>query len=297
MRITASLACLFAALAIPGLAQTAPEVPPEKAAVLALDRAYEAAFAKGDAAALAAFFADDAEQTTETGAVLRGRAEIEKAIREGLKANKGAKLSIAMDSVRLLTPDVAVEKGASTVTSKNGDSTTSLYSVFYVKKDGKWKISQLIETPLPPATPRERLQELAWLVGQWAEKDGDTSISSSFDWARGGNFLTRNVTVKRGDETVLEGWQVIGWDEAQEHIRSWTFDTAGGFSEGVWTREGERWLVRDSGTMPDGGRTTAEQTIAKVSADRFTWESNNRTLNGEPQPSIGRIEISRVKGK
>jgi len=297
MKIIAALACLFAALAIPGLAQTAPDVPPEKAAVLALDRAYEAAFAKGDATALAAFFAEDAEQTTETGIVLRGRAEIEKAIRDGLKANKGAKLSIALDSVRLLTPDVAVEKGTSTVTSKNGDSTTSLYSVFYVKKDGKWKISQLIETPQPPATPRERLQELAWLVGKWAEKDGDTSISSSFDWARGGNFLTRNVTVKNGDETVLEGWQVIGWDEAQEHIRSWTFDTAGGFSEGVWTRDGERWLVRDSGTVPNGGRTTAEQTIAKVSDDKFTWESGSRTLNGEPQPSVGRIEINRVKGK
>jgi uncharacterized protein (TIGR02246 family) len=297
MRITAALAYLFAVLAGPALAQTAPDVPPEKAAVLALDRAYEAAFAKGDATALAAFFAEDAEQTTEDGTVLRGRAEIEKAIRDGLKANKGAKLAIAMDSVRLLTPDVAVEKGASTVTSKNGGSSTSLYSVFYVKKDGKWKISQLIETPLPPATPRERLQELAWLAGKWAEKDGDTGISSSFDWARGGNFLTRNVTVKRGDETVLEGWQVIGWDEAQGHIRSWTFDTAGGFSEGVWTRDGERWLVRDSGTMPDGARTTAEQTIAKVGADKFTWEANNRTLNGEPQPSIGRIEISRVKGK
>ena len=98
--------------------------------------------------------------------------------------------------MRLLTPDVAVEKGASTVTSKGGESTTSLYSLVYVKKDGKWKISQLIETPLPPVTPRERLQELAWLVGKWAEKDGEMSISSAYDWARGGNFLTRNVTVK-----------------------------------------------------------------------------------------------------
>jgi hypothetical protein len=33
-----------------------------------------------------------------------------------------------------------------------------------------------------------------------------------------------------------------------------------------------------------------------MSEDRFTWESNNRTLDGDPQPSIGRIEISRVKG-
>jgi hypothetical protein len=40
-------------------------------------------------------------------------------------------------------------------------------------------------------------------------------------WARGGNFITRNVTVKRGGETTLEGWQIIGWDPIEERIRSW----------------------------------------------------------------------------
>ena len=32
-----------------------------------------------------------------------------------------------------------------------------------------------------------------------------------------------------------------------------------------------------------------------ISADRFTWESSNRTLDGDPLPGIGRIEINRVK--
>ena len=296
MKIAAAFPYVIAVLASAAFAQTPAGVPPEKTAVLALDRAYEAAFAKGDVAALAAFFSEDAEQTTEEGNLLRGRTAIEQSIRDGLKANKGAKLAIDLDSVRLLTPEVAVEKGTSTVTAKDGGTSSSLYTAIYVKKEGQWKISQLIETMLPPATPRERLQELAWLVGAWAEKDGETSISTKVEWARGGNFLTRNMTVKRGEETTLEGWQIIAWDAAQERIHSWTFDTEGGFSEGLWTRDGERWLVRDSGTVTDGSRTTAEQTIAKVSADKFTWESNNRTLNGEPQPSIGRFEIDRVKG-
>lgn len=284
------------ALASACCAQTAAEETPEKTAVLALDRAYEAAFAKGDAAALADFFAEDAEHTTEDGTVLNGKAAIEKSIRGGLKANPGAKLTINLDSVRLLTPDVAVEKGSSTVTGKDGDASSALYTAIYVKKDGKWKISQLVETTLPPATPREHLEELAWLVGNWEDKDGDATIKSSFEWARGGNFLTRNLSVKQGDEITLEGWQIIAWDAEKEAIRSWTFDTEGGFSEGAWTRDGDRWLVRDSGVLTDGSRTTADQTITKVSADKFTWESGNRTLDGEPQPGIGRIEINRVKG-
>ena len=278
-------------------AQPAEGDSPEKAAVTALAREYESAFAKGDAATLAGFFAEDAEQTTEEGTLLQGRAEIEKAIAQGLKANKGAKLTIDVASAKALTPDVVVEKGTTTLVTKEGEASSSLYTAVHVKKDGKWKISQLTETVLPPQTSAEHLAELEWLVGSWAEKDGETSVESSFQWARGGNFLTRNVTVKTGDETTLEGWQVIGWDESKEQIRSWTFDTGGGFSEGTWTGDGNRWLIRESGTLTDGRRTTAEQTIVRIDDKKFTWEANNRTLDGEPQPSIGRLEIKRVEGK
>ena len=48
---------------------------------------------------------------------------------------------------------------------------------------------------------------------------------------------------------------------------------------------------------PDGSRTSADQTITKTGDDKFYWESGNRTLDGDPQPAIGRIEISRVKGE
>jgi len=147
-------------------------------------------------------------------------------------------------------------------------------------------------------TPRERLEELAWLVGEWNETDkaSDLTVHSQFVWARSGNFLTRNVTVKRAGETTLEGWQVIGWDPVESRIRSWTFDSEGGFAEGRWTRDRDRWLLRETGVAPDGTRTGSDQTLTKLGADRFAWESNNRTANGDPQPSIGRIEINRVKG-
>ena len=285
------------ALCLPSLVLAQEDTTPEIAAIQALDRQYESAFAKGDAAALANFFATDAEQTTEDGTVLSGRKEIEESLRNGLKAAKGARLSIAMESARLLAPEVLLEKGTSSVIAADGSSSTSRYSALYVRKEGAWKITQLIETSIPPATPREHLEELAWLVGDWLDTDHETTIESSFQWARGGNFLTRNLTVKREGKTTHEGWQVIGWYDAQGRIRSWTFDTAGGFSEGTWTREGDRWLVIEAGTVPDGDRTTSQQTITKVSPERFTWESNHRTLNGDPQPGIGRIEITRVKGR
>ena len=200
--------------------------------------------------------------------------------------------------MRVLSPEVVLEKGSTAVTAKDGEIDRALYAAIYVKKDGKWKISQLIETPLADASPHDQLSPLAWLVGDWeqADKSDDLTVRSQYVWARGGNFITRNVTVKRSGETTLEGWEIIGWDPIDNCIRSWTFDDEGGFAEGRWTREGERWLLREKGVAPDGSRTAADNTFTKISDDRFTWESNNRTLDGDPQPGIARIEISRVKG-
>jgi uncharacterized protein (TIGR02246 family) len=280
------------------LAQAPADTPPEKAAVMANDRAYEAAYAKGDIKALADFFAEDAEYTTDEGRTFSGRAAIESAIRAGLTGSKGAKLAIAVDAVRVLSPDVVLEKGSTTVTAKDGSTDSSQYTAIHVKKDGKWKISQLVESPLPSVSAHDRLAELDWLVGDWdeADKTNNIDVHSQNGWARGGNFITRNITVKRAGEVTLEGWQIIGWDPVNERIRSWTFDGEGGYAEGYWTRDGDRWLLRETGVTPDGGRTTADTTFTKLAADRFTWESTNRTLDGDPQPDISRIEIHRVKG-
>lgn len=273
------------------------EMPAGMKAVLAQAKAYEEAYAKGDVAALASFFTDDAEYTSDDGRTFSGRPAIEACLRDAFRINKGAKLTIHVDSVKSLTPDVAVEKGSTVVIRKNGDEVEALYTAVHVKKDDQWKISQLIETPIPEITATDRLAELSWLIGSWEETDNEAglSIHSKYEWARGGSFITRNVTVKRGGETVLEGWQLIG--SVEDGIRSWTFDDQGGYSEGRWTREGQRWLDRETGYAADGSRTSADHTITKVNDDKFFWESGNRTLDGDPQPGIGRIEIKRVKGE
>jgi uncharacterized protein (TIGR02246 family) len=288
---------IAAALACAAFAQTPEAASPEKAAVIANDRAYEAAYAKADAKALASFFAADADYTTDEGRTFSGRDAIEGAIRAGLATNRGSKLAINVDSVRVLGPETVLEKGSTTVTSKGGETSSALYTAIHIKKDNKWKINQLVESPVPAPAPSDRLSELAWLIGEWEEKDksDDLTIRSQYQWARGGSFLTRNMTVKRGDVVTLEGWQIIGWDPVDENIRTWTFDGEGGYAEGRFTRDGDRWLLRETGFTPEGGRTSADNTITRVSADRYTWESSNRTRDGDPQPGIGRIEINRVK--
>src|SRR3954468_13468490 len=87
MRTIALLTSIVsAALACSSFAQAPSDTSPEKAAVIANDRAYEAAYAKADAKVLADFFAEDADYTTDDGRTFSGRAAIEGAIRAGLVA-------------------------------------------------------------------------------------------------------------------------------------------------------------------------------------------------------------------
>jgi uncharacterized protein (TIGR02246 family) len=299
MKTTFTSVSFAIAMVCSGIGQEPATQPPEVAAVAANDRAYEKAYAEADVKTLADFYTEDVSYTDEDGNVHSGRAAIETCLRDAFSANPGAKLTIDLDSVRVLTPEVVAENGSTTVVSKDGSAASALFTAIHVKKDGKWKISQLVETPAPVTTPGGHLAELGWLVGEWteADKEAGVTINSRYQWANGGNFLTRNVTVKRGEDPVLEGWQIIGWNPVEECIRSWTFDDFGGYTEGTWTREGERWLSREVGYAPDGSRTSADQTITKADADRIYWESGNRTLDGDPLPAIGRIEIHRVKGE
>lgn len=104
--------------------------------MIANDRAYEAAYAKGDAEALADFFSEDAEDTAEDGRIFKGRAEIEEGIRAALVARKGGSLAIDVETVHMLAPEVLLEEGATTVTTSDGEVSESLYCDPYEEGGG-----------------------------------------------------------------------------------------------------------------------------------------------------------------
>jgi hypothetical protein len=45
----------------------------------------------------------------------------------------------------------------------------------------------------------------------------------------------------------------------------------------------------------DGSESSAEQTITYVDPDHCTYESANRTVDGDPQPNIAKVDIDRLK--
>jgi uncharacterized protein (TIGR02246 family) len=111
-----------------------------------LDKDYEAAYNRGDANAVAAFYTNDAEYVDEGGNVVSGRHDIEKLLAEEFTTKPGAKLEIDVKRVRLLSPDVLVEEGIATIAAHGGPQGASRYVAVYIKRAGNWKISQLTQT-------------------------------------------------------------------------------------------------------------------------------------------------------
>ena len=46
--------------------------------------------------------------------------------------------------------------------------------------------------------------------------------------------------------------QRIGWDPLTKQIKSWVFDSEGGYGDGLWTRKGNQWVIKSTGVLPDG---------------------------------------------
>lgn len=255
-----------------------------------LTEAYTAAFNKGDAEALAAMYAEDAQYRSDAGNIVVGRAAMLESLTNYFARNKGQKLEVQVESTRFLTPDVLLEKGLATV-----DDETTRYVCSYVKKDGSWLISELDETTLPPVDAAAvALDDLAWLIGSWKDNTPGVTVTSTVDWTNNHHFLRRSITITRdgGDETVAT--EVIGYDPVAGELRSWMFDSDGGFGEGKWTREGNKWMNSFAATSPDGSTSAAQHIITYIDDDQYTWESVNRQRDGEVLPNLDKIDVVRT---
>src|SRR4030095_2242300 len=105
MKIATFVALILPVLAAVSHAEITAENSPEKTAVMAIDRAFEAAYAKADAKAVADFFNEDAHYPSDDGRTFDGQTAIENNVRAAFAKNSGAKLAIGLNSVRLLSPD------------------------------------------------------------------------------------------------------------------------------------------------------------------------------------------------
>jgi uncharacterized protein (TIGR02246 family) len=293
-----ALPVLLAGLAVGrGLAQPARGTSQDKAAIASNAEAFIEAFQKGDAKAVAAFWAADGDYTNPSGRHLKGREAIAKAFQAFFAENKGLKVRIESDSLRFVTPEVAIEDGTNFVFQpRGGPPSRARYVIVHVKKDGKWLLSSVRETPFVPPSNHEHLRGLEWAIGNWStESDQGETETLAVSWTDNQNFViaTFEATVK--DASVGRATHWIGWDPQTKRIRSWIFDESGGFGEGSWTRDGGKWVIKTKSVLQDGKNATATFLLGRVNANTLTLQSRDRTVDGKALPDTREFKLKRVK--
>jgi uncharacterized protein (TIGR02246 family) len=271
-----------------------PRAEDEKA-ILSVGEAFRSAYNTGDAKSVASLYTDDAELIEENGYRFQGRKTIEDLYSTLFQERKGASIEIAVDSIRFFGPDVAREEGRTRVkTSVDTEPPARRrYTVLYVKQGGRWLYSSVREELDRGLTHQERLQELEWLVGEWVDESSDSVIHATCRWSPDRNFLLRDFTIHSEGNSVMTVSQRIGWDPLSKQIKSWVFDSEGGYGDGLWTRNGNQWVIKSNGVLSDGRIASATNTLTRVGANAARWASTERTVGGQHLPD--RFENTMVR--
>jgi uncharacterized protein (TIGR02246 family) len=254
------------------------------------------AFEKGDAKAVAAFWAEDGDYVDLDGHQFQGRPSIENAFKDFFKENKGLKLRVDVKSIRFVTPETAVEDGITSVIPPDGaPPNQARYTNVHVKKDGQWVLQTVREAPYTPPGNYGHLRGLEWAIGEWVDEgDGPEVDHATFEWAPANNFIisTQDVTVR--DTSVARSTEWIGWDPATSQVHSWSFVADGAIGEAVWSNEGDQWIIKTNAILSNGKKLAATNIITRNGPDAITWQSKDRTLDGKALPDVKETKMKRV---
>ena len=291
------LALMVGLTAGPGLAQQPKGDPKDKEALAKRAEAFLEAFHKGDAKALAAFWVPDGDYTDQTGRQLKGRAAIEKAFQGLFAENKGLKLRIDSDSLRFVTADVAIEEGTTGVISPDGGPPSrARYTIVHVKRDGQWYLDSVRDTPFAPPTNYEHLRGLEWAIGDWVGNADTGEVERlSFAWTESQNFIVSTFNTSAKNVSVGGATVWTGWDPVAKNIRSWLFDSTGGFGEGSWTQDGKKWSLKTTTVLQDGKKAAATYVLTRVDADTIALQARDRSVDGKAVPDTKEVKLKRAK--
>lgn len=289
--------CLAALLVTPLLVrgEDVPGSNTDEAAVRKAGAAYVDAFNAGDLTTLASLWSPDGVYVNRIdGEQVVGRAAIAAQFKSLFETTENLKLAVEVDSIQFVSPNVALEHGIASFLEQGADPETVEYSAVYVRRDGNWLLDRVTDQASRTLLSNyEQLKSLEWFIGSWVDQDENVRIVTDCNWTKNKNFITRSFTVSAAGDVELSGMQIIGWDAAVKKIRSWTFDSDGGFAQGVWSNSKGRWYVHKKGTTASGETTTAVNHITTVDDETFAFESTQRTLAGELLPNIDEVLVVR----
>jgi uncharacterized protein (TIGR02246 family) len=271
-------------------ADAATPTSPSDVEIRNLLKAMTNAYNQADANGLAAVFTDDAMLFDQDGAGVRGRDAIGRHYGEAFDMGPICKIVEEVEAVHILSPDVASVIGHFHLDDEKGTALFSgRYSLIAVRQQNQWKLAELRDlanTSRDTADKGGPLRELEWLVGDWVDEGEEGKAASTVRWEEGKRFLVRKYSLQADGEPDRSGTQWIGWDPQAKQIRSWVFDSEGDFGQGQWTRAGNAWIIKASGTTGDGLPTSSTQFIEPINKDSLKLRATERIVGIELLPDI-----------
>jgi uncharacterized protein (TIGR02246 family) len=258
----------------------------DEAAIRANVDKFVRAYNSHDAKAIAALFTADAQIEDKDGDIAEGRDAIARTFANIFTDSPSKKIDVLVESIRFIGNDLAVEKGTSKETvAPNETPDNDRYTVVHVRRDGKWQMVLARDEEGPNPSAHERLEPIAWLVGDWIDDGGSTVVASSCRWSEDGNFLLQNFKLQVNGRNAMNVSQRIGWDPVNKRIHSWVFDSEGGFGESEWTRDRDNWIIKATGVRPDGSTASATNFLTPAGKDAYIWRSTDRIVGKDRERS------------
>ncbi|WP_437223011.1 YybH family protein [Planctomicrobium sp. SH661] len=267
----------------------------DEAAIRQAVDAYVAAYNAGDGKALAALWLPSAVYVIpDSGVQVAGREAIEALFVKRFAEVPGGKLEAQTESIEFISPNVAIEAGTAKVTGADQKSEESEYTAVFIKHDGQWLLDRVTEEEiLVEPSNYDHLKDLEWMIGSWIDQDDVSSIETTCQWTKNQNFIIRWFKVSVLGRTDMAGFQIVGWDPTTQKIRSWVFDSSGGFGEGTWTRKNDTWYIHATGTEADGRKSSAVNIMKQIDQNTMSWQSVNRVTGGELLPNVDETIVVR----
>ena len=257
---------------------------------------FETAFNSGKAQAVAAHWTEDGDYTGEAGETFTGRKAIEKAYGEFFATNKGLKMHVAIDSLRLLSDSAAIEDGRTILDpAPAGAPAISKYTAVHVKVDGKWLMSTVRDSRIETASSYRKVEDLDWLIGTWTAEEHGAKTESVCRWVANKSFVERKYTVTHADHTTTSGVQIIGYNPQGDHVQSWNFSSDGGYAVGVWSPKENGWSAEIRGTTGDGHSTKSINLLTRLDDNAYAWQSVQRTVGDNTLPDTDEVVLKRQK--
>lgn len=148
------LLCLLLPAAL--FAQVPPPPSDQESAIIKLVQQYVDARDLRDAQAIEALFTPDADQLVSSGEWRRGRKAVVAGALASSKREAGSRRTIRVETIRFLTPDVAIADGPYELAGLPSGQDRKMWTTFVLKRiQGNWRIAA-IRNMLPAAPAASR---------------------------------------------------------------------------------------------------------------------------------------------